>query len=104
MTDAVKTELAPLIDEVIASINSNEFTTYAFMTAFARFQEQAYVRALYAHLDHPAGPFAAVRELLEALLDESGHASKLRDGARDMDMFGLPGVTILWQRKDHAEA
>jgi hypothetical protein len=95
----IKEELAPLIEEVIRNITSNEFTTYAFMTAFARFQEKAYVKALHANLDHPAGPFGAVKEILEKLLEEGGKASKLRDGARDMDMFGLPSVTILWQRK-----
>ena len=96
---AARDELKPLIDDVVQRMNSNEFTTYAFMITFARFQEKAYVTALYEHLNHPAGPFGAVRELLEKLLEESPKASKLKDGARDMDMFGLPGTTILWQRK-----
>jgi hypothetical protein len=97
---AAKDDLAPLIESVITSMSSNEFTTYAFMQGVARFQEKAYVKALYEHIDHPAGPFNAVKDILEQLLSAHEKASKLRDGARDMDMFGLPGVTTLWQRKD----
>ncbi len=97
---AAKEDLAPLIENVISGMSSNEFTTYAFMTAFARFQEKAYVKALHENIDHALGPFNAVKEILEQLLDETEKASKLRDGARDMDMFGLPGITVLWQRKD----
>lgn len=95
----VKETLAPLVDDVIGSMSSNEFTTYAFMMAFSRFQEKAYVEALHASLNHPAGPFMAVRDVLENLLDESPNASLLRDGARDMDIFGLPSTTKLWQLK-----
>lgn len=97
---AAKDDLRPLIENVISSMSSNEFTTYAFMTAFARYQEKAYVQALHENLNHALGPFNALKELLEELLGETDKASKLRDGARDMDMFGLPGTTILWQRKD----
>ena len=68
---AAKDEIKPLIDDVVQSMSSNEFTTYAFMTAFARFQEKAYVRALHEHLDHPAGPFGAVRALPGKLLDSN---------------------------------
>ncbi len=95
----VKETLAPLMSDVINSMSSNEFTSYDFMMAFSRFQERAYVEALHASLNHPAGPFAAVREILEALLDENPSASLLRDGARAIDMFGLPGTTKLWQLK-----
>jgi hypothetical protein len=97
---AAQDDLAPLIEIVIKQMPSNEFTTYAFMTAFARFQEKAYIKALYENLDHPTGAFNAVRQIIEKLLDASPHAHKLRDGARDMDMFGLPVATILWQRKN----
>lgn len=92
-------ELLPLVDETMGSVASNEFTTYAFMQTFARFQERAYVEALYANVNHPAGPFMAVKALLEDALERSERAKMLRDGARDMDMFGLPGITKLWQRK-----
>ena len=96
---AAKEELAPLIDEVVTGMSSNEFTSYDFMMAFARFQEKPFVKALSENLDHPAGPFGAVREIMEGLLSSSSKASLLRDGARAIDMFGLPGVTKMWQRK-----
>jgi|GEM_PF-3720128 len=98
-----KEDLAPLIDDAVSSMPSNEFTTYAFMVTFSRFHEKAYVKALHENLDHPAGPFGAVKEILEKLLEDNEKASKLKDGARDMDYFGLPGTTILWQRKDKAD-
>lgn len=94
-----KEDLAPLVDQVIGGMSSNEFTTFAFLVAFSRVQEKAYVKALYENIDHPAGPFGAVKAILESLLDASPRANKLRDGARDMDYFGLPSTTILWQRK-----
>jgi len=97
---AAKDELAPLIEETLKSVPSNEFTSNAFVQTFARFQEKAYVKALHDSIDHPAGPFAAVREMLEQLLEASGKAAKLKDGVRDIDMFGLPGTTVQWQRKD----
>lgn len=95
----VKENLAPLVEEVIAGMASNEFTTFDFMMAFSRFQERAYVEALHANLNHPGGPFAAVKEMLESLLQESEHASLLRDGARAIDIFGLPAITKMWQLK-----
>lgn len=96
---AAKDDLAPLIDEVVTGMSSNEFTSYDFMMAFARFQEKPFVKALSENMEHPAGPFSAVREVLEGLLEGSPKASLLRDGARAIDMFGLPGVTKMWQRK-----
>lgn len=96
---AAKDDLKPLIDAVVHNMSSNEFTSFDFMMAFARFQEKAFVKALNENLNHPAGAFAAVREVLEKLLAETPKASKLRDGARGIDMFGLPGTTIMWQRK-----
>jgi hypothetical protein len=95
----IKENLAPLVDEVIANMPSNEFTTYEFMMAFSRFQERAYVEALHASLNHPGGPFTAVKEALEALLEASPRASLLRDGARAIDIFGLAGITKMWQQK-----
>lgn len=96
---AAKDDLAPLIEDIVKNMTSNEFTSYDFMMAFARFQEKSYVKALHENLDHPAGPFGAVKELLENLLESSGKAKKLKDDARAIDMFGLPGTTKLWQRK-----
>jgi hypothetical protein len=94
-----KEDLAPLVDDVILGMTSNEFTTYDFMMAFARIQERPYVKALHENLEHAAGPFGAVKEVMEALLDGSSKASKVREGARAIDMFGLPSTTTLWQRK-----
>ncbi|NJL95571.1 MAG: hypothetical protein HC915_18510 [Anaerolineae bacterium] len=96
---AAKEDLAPLIDDVAAGMNSNEFTTYAFMRAFARHHEKAFVKALHENLEHPAGPFGALREIFEQLLEASARAALLRDGARDMDLFDLPGTAKLWQKK-----
>lgn len=101
---AASDDLRPLIDNTIRDMSSNEFTTYDFMTTFARFQEKEYVKALHEHLDHPAGPFGAVKEVIETLLEANSNASMLRDGARAIDMFGLPATTKLWQRKDMKES
>lgn len=94
-----KEDLAPLVDEVIQGMTTNEFTTFDFMMAFARTQEKPYVKALHENLEHAAGPFGAVKDVMESLLDSSEKASKVRDGARAIDMFGLPSTTTLWQRK-----
>lgn len=94
-----KETLAPLVDDVISGISTNEFTTYEFMMAFSRFQEKAYVQALYESINHPAGPFTAVKEILEVLLEESASASLLRDGARAIDIFGLSSTSKMWQLK-----
>ena len=94
-----KEDLAPLIDEVVQSMTSNEFTTYDFIMSFARTQEKPYVKALHDNIEHAAGPFGAVEEVIESLLAASEKASKLKDGARAIDMFGLPSTTTLWQRK-----
>lgn len=100
---AASDELAPLIEGTVKDMTTNEFTTYDFMTTLARFQEKPYVRALHEHLDHPAGPFGAVKDVVEKLLEASESASLLRDGARAIDMFGLPATTKLWQRKVKSE-
>jgi hypothetical protein len=94
-----KEDLAPLVDEVVQGMTSNEFTTYDFMMAFSRTQEKPYVKALHENLEHAAGPFGAIKEVMESLLDGSPKASKVRDGARAIDMFGLPSTTTLWQQK-----
>lgn len=94
-----KDDLAPLIDDIIKGISSTEFNTYDFLMALARFQEKAFVKALHENIDHPAGAFGAVKEIVESLLVASDKASKIRDSARAIDLFGLPTTTILWQRK-----
>ncbi|MFP4322475.1 MAG: hypothetical protein ACLFTK_08470 [Anaerolineales bacterium] len=99
---AAKDDLKPLVDDIIEGMTSNEFTTYDYMMAFGRFQEKAFVKALHENIDHAAGPFGAVREIMEALLGASEKASKLKDDARAIDLFGLPGTTKLWQKKKKA--
>lgn len=96
---ATKDDLMPLMDNVISGMSSNEFTSHDFVMAFARFQEKPYVKALHENIDHPAGPFAAVREIIEELLAASNKCKLMKDGARGLDMFGLPGTTKLWQLK-----
>jgi hypothetical protein len=96
---AAKEDLTPLIEDIIKGMNSNEFTTYDFMMALARFQEKPFVKALYENIDHPAGAFGALEAIVEGLLETSEKASKLREGARAIDLLGLPATAILWQRK-----
>ncbi len=96
---AAKDDLAPLVEDIIKGISSTEFNTYDFLMALARFQEKAFVKALHENIDHPAGAFGAVKDIAESLLTASEKASKVRDGARAIDMLGLPTTTTMWQRK-----